>query len=112
MLILMLVTVVHFVSSLLTIILILICPGKGNIGSSFGLCSSHTVFGSRGSAPFITKLIYLLAAIFFITSISLNYLQKQRLVTVKENWDTYTLDYDSSQVDYQKKRLKDQGMML
>lgn len=67
-----LVLVVHVVMAVVMIGLILIQQGKGaEMGASFGSGASGTVFGSAGSAGFLTKLTAGLALVFFITSISL-----------------------------------------
>jgi len=74
-----LVVVVHVLVSLGLIGLILIQQGKGaEAGASFGGGASQTVFGSQGSANFLTKTTKYLAIIFFITSISLAVIAKQR----------------------------------
>lgn len=67
-----LVLVVHIIAALAMIGLILIQQGKGaEQGASFGAGASGTVFGSAGSANFLTKSTAVLTAIFFMTSISL-----------------------------------------
>lgn len=67
-----LVLVVHVVMAVVMIGLILIQQGKGaEMGASFGAGGSGTVFGSAGSAGFLTKLTAGLALVFFITSVSL-----------------------------------------
>lgn len=73
------VVVVHVLVSLGLIGLILIQQGKGaEAGASFGGGASQTVFGSQGSANFLTKTTKYLAIIFFVTSISLALIAKQR----------------------------------
>jgi preprotein translocase subunit SecG len=53
-------------------VLVLLQHGKGaDIGASFGSGASSTVFGSQGSASFLVKLTFVLAAVFFIISIAL-----------------------------------------
>ena len=74
-----LVVVVHILVSLGLIGLIMIQQGKGaEAGASFGGGASQTVFGSQGSGNFLTKTTKYLAIIFFITSISLAVIAKQR----------------------------------
>ncbi|OUD14624.1 preprotein translocase subunit SecG [Thioflexithrix psekupsensis] len=54
--------------------LILIQHGKGaDMGAAFGSGASATVFGSRGSASFLTRTTAGLAAAFFILSLVLAY---------------------------------------
>lgn len=55
--------------------LILIQHGKGaDAGAAFGSGASGTVFGSRGSANFLSRATGGLATVFFIVSLALAYL--------------------------------------
>lgn len=55
--------------------LILIQHGKGaDAGAAFGAGASGTVFGSRGSANFLSRATAALATVFFVVSLSLAYL--------------------------------------
>jgi preprotein translocase subunit SecG len=73
---------IHLSVALLLIGLILLQRGKGSdIGAAFGSGASQTVFGSQGSTSFLVKLVSVLIALFFISSLSLNYLMAQ---TVKQ----------------------------
>ena len=55
--------------------LILIQHGKGaDAGAAFGSGASGTVFGSRGSANFLSRSTAYLATVFFIVSLALAYL--------------------------------------
>ncbi len=66
------VLIVHVLISAALIGLVLIQHGKGaDAGAAFGSGASGTVFGSRGSSSFLTKITAVLAAGFFITSLSL-----------------------------------------
>ena len=66
---------VHVVLALLLIGVILIQQGKGaTAGAAFGSGASSTVFGSRGSASFLTRLTAILAILFFSNSLLLAYL--------------------------------------
>ncbi len=59
--------------------LVLIQQGKGaDMGAAFGSGASQTVFGSRGSASFMTRATAVLAALFFIICLSLAYLSGNR----------------------------------
>lgn len=72
-----LVLVFHVVVSLLLIGLILIQHGKGaDAGAAFGGGggASGSLFGSQGSASFLSRSSAILATIFFVTSLSLAYL--------------------------------------
>lgn len=64
----------HVLIAVGLIALILVQQGKGaDAGAAFGSGSSGTVFGSRGSASFLTRTTGILATLFFITSLSLAY---------------------------------------
>ncbi|WP_353573367.1 preprotein translocase subunit SecG [Candidatus Albibeggiatoa sp. nov. BB20] len=53
---------------------ILVQHGKGaEAGAAFGSGASATVFGSRGSGSFLTQVTSILAAAFFVTSLTLAY---------------------------------------
>jgi len=70
----MIVIVVHMFVSIGLIGLVLIQHGKGaDAGAAFGSGASSTVFGSRGSASFLTRTTAILATTFFITSLTLGY---------------------------------------
>ena len=73
------VLVVHVIIASVMIIFILMQQGKGaEAGASFG-GGSQTVFGSAGSASFLTKLTAGLAIVFFITSMALAVFAKQKV---------------------------------
>ncbi len=64
------VIVVHLLGALGIVGFVLIQQGKGaDAGASFGAGASATVFGSQGSATFLSRATAILAAIFFITSL-------------------------------------------
>ena len=72
------VLILHVVLASVMTLFILMQQGKGaDAGASFGGGGSQTVFGSAGSASFLTKLTAVLAAIFFITSMTLAVFAKQ-----------------------------------
>jgi len=71
--------VVHLLVAATLIGLVLIQRGKGaEVGAAFGSGASNTVFGSRGSASFLTRATAVLAAVFFITSLSLAFTASQK----------------------------------
>ncbi len=62
--------------------LILLQHGKGaDVGAAFGSGASQTVFGSQGSASFLTRATAVLAVAFFATSLGLAYLSGQHAKT-------------------------------
>lgn len=73
------VIVVHLLGALGIVGFVLIQQGKGaDAGASFGAGASATVFGSQGSATFLSRATAILAAIFFITSLGLAFFAKQK----------------------------------
>ncbi len=70
--------VVHVLAALGLIGLVLIQHGKGaDAGASFGGGGSQTVFGSAGSANFLTRATAVLAVVFFVTSLVLAWMARQ-----------------------------------
>lgn len=73
------VIVVHLLMALGLVGLVLIQQGKGaEAGASFGAGASGTVFGSQGSATFLSRVTGILAAVFFVTSLGLAYFASQK----------------------------------
>ena len=70
---------IHIIVCIAMCIIILLQQGKGaDIGAVFG-GSSQTVFGASGAGNALTKATWLLAAIFFSTSIFLAYASARRV---------------------------------
>ncbi len=70
-----LVWVVHVVTAVVLIGLVLIQHGKGaDMGAAFGSGSAGSLFGSSGSANFLSRSTAVAATVFFITSLILTYL--------------------------------------
>lgn len=66
---------VHVLAALGVIGLVLVQHGKGaDMGAAFGSGASGSLFGATGSANFLSRTTAVLAAVFFITSLSLAYL--------------------------------------
>ena len=75
--------IVHVLVGVSVIGLVLIQQGKGaDAGASFGGGASQTVFGSAGAGSFLVKLTAGLAALFFITSLALAVIAKQKAQSV------------------------------
>lgn len=71
----------HFLVAIALIALVLIQQGKGaEAGASFGAGASQTVFGSGGGWNFFSKSTAVLATIFFVTSVSLAVIAKNKTV--------------------------------
>lgn len=70
-----LILLIHVFAAVCVIALVLVQQGKGaTMGAAFGSGASQTVFGSRGSGSFLFRVTMTFVAVFFITSITLNYL--------------------------------------
>ena len=70
-----LVWVVHVLTAMVLIGLVLIQHGKGaDMGAAFGTGSAGSLFGSSGSANFLSRSTAVAATIFFVTSLSLTYI--------------------------------------
>lgn len=66
--------IVQVISAVALIALVLLQQGKGaDAGAAFGSGASGTVFGSRGSANFLSRTTAWLAAVFFCASLALAY---------------------------------------
>ncbi|MFQ6575127.1 preprotein translocase subunit SecG [Pseudomonas sp. UM16] len=73
------VVVFHLLGALGLVVLVLLQQGKGaEAGASFGAGASNTVFGSQGSATFLSKFTAILAASFFLTALGLGYFAKEK----------------------------------
>ena len=67
--------VVHLITAAVLIGLVLMQHGKGaDMGAAFGSGSAGSVFGSSGSANFLSRSTAVTVVIFFITSLALTYL--------------------------------------
>ncbi len=66
--------VFHVLIAIGIVVFVLLQQGKGaDVGAAFGSGASGTVFGARGSASFLSRTTAILAALFFLTSLSLAY---------------------------------------
>jgi preprotein translocase subunit SecG len=86
-----LILVLHVLAALSIIVLVLLQHGKGaDMGAAFGSGSAGSVFGSSGSANFMSRTTAVLAVIFFTTSIGLT------VVTSKKSDDKGVMSRDVS----------------
>ena len=70
---------VHILSAIGVIGLVLVQHGKGaDMGAAFGSGASGSLFGATGSANFLSRTTAVLAAVFFITSLSLAYIASNK----------------------------------
>ncbi|MEW6996265.1 preprotein translocase subunit SecG [Colwelliaceae bacterium BS250] len=82
--------VAYLIIALILVGFILIQQGKGaDMGASFGAGSSATIFGSGGSANFMTKTTAILATLFFVISLFLGNLTTQQTKQTDE-WNNIT----------------------
>jgi preprotein translocase subunit SecG len=74
-----LVLTVHVLVGLGVIGLVLMQHGKGaDMGAAFGSGASGSLFGSSGSANFLSRTTAVLATVFFLTSLGLSYLASSK----------------------------------
>jgi preprotein translocase subunit SecG len=67
--------VIHVITAIVLVGLVLMQHGKGaDMGAAFGTGSAGSVFGSSGSANFLSRSTAVATGIFFITSMSLTYI--------------------------------------
>lgn len=70
---------VHILVALAIIVLVLMQHGKGaDMGAAFGSGASGSLFGASGSANFLSRTTGVLAAVFFLTSLSLAYIASDK----------------------------------
>lgn len=74
-----LVLTVHILVALVIIGLVLMQHGKGaDMGAAFGSGASGSLFGASGSANFLSRMTGILAAVFFVTSLTLAYVASNK----------------------------------
>ena len=70
---------VHILVALTIIGLVLMQHGKGaDMGAAFGSGASGSLFGATGSANFLSRATGILAAVFFLTSLTLAYVASNK----------------------------------
>lgn len=73
------VLIIQILSGIGVIGLVLVQHGKGaDMGAAFGSGASGSLFGATGSANFLSRSTAILAAIFFITTLSLAYIASNK----------------------------------
>ena len=84
---------IHLLAALGVIGLVLLQHGKGaDMGAAFGSGASGSLFGATGSANFLSRTTAVLAAVFFVTSLSLAYIASNKPKTTSSVMqDTVTL---------------------
>jgi preprotein translocase subunit SecG len=89
--------VLHVVISILLVVVILIQRGRGG-GLVEALSGAESLFGTKTSA-FLVKVTTVLAIIFFITSMSLAFLSKQRQVSILERTGGVLEEFEAQSED-------------
>lgn len=71
--------VIHVLAAVAIIGLVLLQHGKGaDVGAAFGSGASGSLFGSSGSANFLSRATAILAVVFFVTSLGLTVFSTQK----------------------------------
>ncbi|GGY37568.1 protein-export membrane protein SecG [Bacterioplanes sanyensis] len=77
--------IVHILLAVGIIAFVMMQQGKGaDAGASFGGGASQTVFGSQGSANFLSRSTAILATAFFVTSLGLAVYAKQKATSASD----------------------------
>ncbi len=73
------VLLVHVLAAIGVIGLVLVQHGKGaDMGAAFGSGASGSLFGASGSANFLSRSTAVLAAVFFVTSLTLAFIASNK----------------------------------
>ncbi len=77
--------------------IVLLQQGKGaDVGAAFGSGSANTVFGSAGSASFLTKMTVYLAIGFFVIAFGLAYTAKEIAVDLRTGGVSDFTDFETA----------------
>ena len=77
--------IVFLVVVIALVALVMMQQGRGaDAGASFGTGASQTVFGSSGSGNFLSRATTILAIVFFVVSLGLAYVAKQKTLTASD----------------------------
>ena len=71
----------HIILCLLMVLIILLQPGKGDIGAAFGGGGSSTMFGPRGPTNLLQQATTVVAVLFMCTSLTLAYYSSQKVLS-------------------------------
>ena len=79
------VTVIHLFCCFFLGLIILIQPGRsGGLGAAFGGAGGQQVFGGRGAGDLLSKVTWVTATIFFLTSMVLAYMSSSATDTLEK----------------------------
>ncbi|MGK0374717.1 MAG: preprotein translocase subunit SecG [Arenicella sp.] len=76
--------IVNVFAAVAIIALVLMQQSKGDMGSAFGGGGSASMFGSKGSANFLTRCTSTMVVIFFVSSLTLAYIYAKRNAAEQE----------------------------
>jgi len=89
--------VIFLIVAIALVALIMLQQGKGaDMGASFGAGASGTLFGSSGSANFMTRTTAILATLFFIISLVLGNINSNKTSKGSE-WENLSAPAQSTQ---------------
>ncbi len=94
--------IVNVFAAIGIIALVLMQQSKGDMGSAFGGGGSQSMFGSRGSANFLSRATSTLVTVFFISSLALAYTYAKRnqadeeipTISVEQNSEVPSVEED------------------
>ncbi len=102
----------HVLLAMILVVLVLLQHGKGaDMGAAFGSGSAGSLFGANGSATFLSRTTGFVAALFFITSMSLTYLSTNKSGSsgAMSLMDQVEKSESASSVESEKKTAKDRN---
>lgn len=99
--------IVNVFAAVTIIALVLMQQSKGDMGSAFGGGGSSSMFGSKGSANFLSRCTSTMVTLFFISSLTLAYIYAKRNaaeqevapIQVEESSEVPTIETDASTID-------------
>ena len=102
----------HVLLAIVLVVLVLLQHGKGaDMGAAFGSGSAGSLFGASGSATFLSRATGFVAALFFITSMSLTYLStnKTSSASAMSLMDQIEESENAAAIESEKKSAKDRN---
>lgn len=89
------------------IALVLMQQSKGDMGSAFGGGGSSSMFGSKGSANFLSRCTSTMVIVFFVSSLTLAYIYAKRNaaeqevapIQVEQDSEVPTIETESPAID-------------
>ena len=91
-----LLSILHIIVCFFLILVVLLQQGKGGGLGAFGGATAQ-VFGGRGAGNFMTRLTYICAGIFMLTSMSLAYLSSSTDEALQKRAETQAAEKQSKE---------------